>query len=385
MIKKEVLSIILAGGQGTRLAPLTTKIAKPAIPFGGRCRLIDFTLSNCYNSGIDTVGVLTSSCPFKLDNQISTHLPKLFRSPCTIHTLPPADGSDSYAGTANAVYKNIDFIDQFAPECVLILSGDHIYKMDYNLLLRYHRNKGAVATIASVKVPWAEASRFGILGTDTNGAIADFTEKPFFPKNNVASMGVYIFSWSKLKHYLKLDEANLSSSHDFGKNIIPSMLANREAMFAYPFNAYWRDVGTVDSLYDAHMDLISDPPAFDIEDMAWPIYSTLPISLPHITVSIDHSKRSLISNGCSIFGQIDGSIIFTDSYIGKRAKVKNSVIMPGAYIGLDAHIENAIIGPRAIVENGCRVYGDLNQSLPIAIVGETAIVSAKRENCSVTH
>jgi glucose-1-phosphate adenylyltransferase len=382
MTKKECLSIILAGGQGTRLAALTTQIAKPAIPFGGRYRLIDFTLSNCYNSGIDTVGVLTSSCPFKLDNQMSTgRQSELYCTPCTIHTLPPIDGSNSYDGTANAVYKNIDVIERFSPEYVLILSGDHIYRMDYNLLLSYHKSKGAVATIATVKVPWAEASRFGILGTHSNGVIADFTEKPTFPRNNTASMGVYIFSWSKLKYYLRMDQENSNSSHDFGKNIIPAMIAHEEAMFAYPFNGYWKDVGTVASLYEAHMDLLSDPPGFDIEDMTWPIYSTL----PHITASIDHSKRSLISDGSSILGQIDGSIIFADSYIGKRAKVKNSVIMPGAYIGIDAYIENAIIGPAAIVENGCTVYGDLSQSLPIAIVGEKAVVSVKKDNCIVTQ
>lgn len=379
MFKKKCISMVLAGGKGTRLAALTTKIPKPAIPFGGMCRLIDFTLSNCYNSGIDTVGVLTSKYPFEMNGQIGSGMEKdLYRTCCDVYILPPniyKDNNESYAGTANAIYQNIDFIEGFNPEYVLILSGDHVYKMDYNLLLKYHKDKGADATISVIEVPWADAPRFGIMATLPDGTITDFAEKPVIPKNNLASMGIYIFSWPKLKYYLELDEATPNSCHDFGKDIIPAMLAQGEKVFAYHFNDYWKDVGTVEGFHAAHMDLLLNPPAFVIQEEAWPIYCTLPSCLPHITATMTPLKKSLISSQCSILGQIEGNVIFPGTYIDKRAIVKNSVVMPGAHIGSGAYVEQAIIGPGAVVEKDCIVRGGLDQAVPIAIVGEKVMVS----------
>ncbi|MBP2628485.1 MAG: glgC 4 [Firmicutes bacterium] len=381
MIKRECISMILAGGQGTRLAALTSKIPKPAIPFGGMCRLIDFTLSNCCNSGIDTVGVLTSKYPFEISEQIGSGIGKNSHSTCSdVYTLPPSiykSGDDSYAGTANAIYQNINFIEQFNPEYVLILSGDHVYKMNYNLLLDYHKDKGADTTISVIEVPWADASRFGIMATLPDGTITDFAEKPVFPKSNLASMGVYIFSWPRLKYFLELDEATPNSCHDFGKDIIPSMLAQGGKVFAYHFNDYWKDVGTVEGFHAAHMDLLLSPPAFIIQEEAWPVYSTLPSCLSHQATKMAPANKSLISNKCSILGEIEGAVIFPDTYIDKLAIVKNSVVMPGARIGPGAYIEQAIIGPWAVVEKDCIVRGGIDQAVPIAIVGEKVVLSAK--------
>lgn len=375
MLKKECIAMVLAGGQGTRLAALTTKIPKPAIPFGGSYRLIDFSLSNCSNSGIDTVGVLTPQQPFELNTQINSPIkPGSSHDHCNIHTLPPIckNGLSSYTGTANAIYENMDFIEQFDPEYVLILSGDHVYKMDYSLLLEYHKEKGADATISVIEVPWLEASRFGIMATRNDGSVVDFAEKPSQPKSNLASMGIYIFSWSKLKYYLGLDEANSASNHDFGKNIIPSMLNKGEKIYAYSFKEYWRDVGTIKSLYEAHMDLLSGDSIFDIQDMNWPIYSTL-TDLQFPVSTVNPKGKSIISEKCCIRGDIQNSIIFPGTYIGKKAKVRNSIIMPGAYIGHNAYVETAIIGPGAAVENGCAVLGNPKQS--IAVVGQNTVAS----------
>jgi glucose-1-phosphate adenylyltransferase len=375
MAKKECIAMVLAGGQGNRLAALTTQIPKPAIPFGGSCRLIDFSLSNCYNSGIDTVGVLTPKQPFELDKQINSLLAQgLPRDRYNVHTLAPicVNGFSSYTGTANAIYENIDFIEQFAPEYVLILSGDHVYKMDYSLLLEYHKEKGADATIAVTEVPWLEAPRFGIMATHPDGSVVEFAEKPSQPKSNCASMGVYIFSWPKLRGYLGLDEANPVSGHDFAKNIIPAMLEQGEKIYAYPFTGYWRDIGTVESLYKAHMDLLSSPTIFDIQDMKWPIYSTL-TDLPFPVSVINRKWRSLISGNCFIRGEIERSVVFPGTFIGNNAKVKNSVIMHGAYIGHGAYVERAIIGPGAAVENGCAVLGGVTRS--IAVIAQNAVAS----------
>jgi len=384
MVKRECISMVLAGGQGTRLAALTTKISKPAIPFGGMCRLIDFTLSNCCNSGIDIVGVLTSKYPFEINRQIGLGLGKdLHSTCCDVYTLPPysyKNGDDSYAGTANAIYQNIKFIEEFNPEYVLILSGDHVYKMDYNLLLECHKDKGADVTISVIEVPWADAPRFGIMATLPDGTITEFTEKPVFPKSNLASMGVYIFSWPRLKHYLELDEMTPNSCHDFGKNIIPTMLAQGEKAFAYHFKDYWKDVGTVEGFHAAHMDLLLSPPAFVIQEEAWPVYSTLPSCVPHLTATMAPANKSLISSGCSILGQIEGAVIFPGTYIDKKAIVKNSVVMPGARIGPGAYIEQAIIGPWAVVEKDCVVRGGMDRAVPIAIVGEKVVVSKTTES-----
>jgi len=389
MFKKECISMVLAGGQGTRLGALTTKIPKPAIPFGGMCRLIDFTLSNCCNSGIDTVGVLTSKHPFEMKEQIGWGMrTDLHNTCCNVYTLPPRkckNSEDSYAGTANAIYQNIKFIESFNPEYVLVLSGDHVYKMDYNLLLGYHKEKGADVTISVIEVPWTDASRFGIMETRPDGAITEFAEKPILPRSNLASMGVYIFSWSRLKHYLELDDAIPNSCHDFGKDIIPAMLAQGGKVFAYHFNDYWKDVGTVEGFHAAHMDLLSSPPAFVIQEEAWPVYLSLPSYLPQTMVPM---KKSLINSRYSIPGQVEGTIIFPGTQIDKRAVVKNSVVMPGARIGPGAYVEQAIIGPWAVVEKGCIVRGGMDHAAPIAVVGENVVVSAKvtslfDETCSI--
>lgn len=379
MSRKECISMILAGGQGTRLAALTAKISKPAMPFGGMFRLIDFTLSNCCNSGIDTVGVLTSKYPFEMNGQVGSGMGKdLHNTCCDVYKLPPFmynNGDDTYAGTANAIYQNINFIERFNPEYVLVLSGDHVYKMDYNLLLEYHKDKGADATISVIEVPWADAPRFGIMATLPDGTITEFAEKPVVPKSNLASMGVYIFSWPRLKHYLELDEIVPNSSHDFGKDIIPTMLAQGEKVFAYHFNDYWKDVGTVEGFHAAHMDLLLNPPAFVIQEEAWPVYSTLPPCLPHLTATMASAHKSLISSGCSSRGQIEDAVIFPGTYIDKKAIVKNSVVMPGARIGPGAYVEYAIIGPWAVVEKDCIVRGGIDRAVPIAIVSEEVVVS----------
>ncbi|MBC8016151.1 MAG: glucose-1-phosphate adenylyltransferase [Sporomusaceae bacterium] len=378
MSKKECIAMILAGGQGSRLAALTTQIAKPALPFGGSYRLIDFSLSNCYNSGIDTIGVLTPKRPFEMNSQFDSFNEQgLFYNRCDLYTLPPncKNGLSSYAGTANAIYENINFIEQYDPEYVVILSGDHVYKMDYNQMLSHHKEKGADATISAIEVPWAEASRFGILATRPDDSVTEFVEKPRLPKSNLASMGIYIFSWTKLKHYLKLDAANSISHHDFGKNIIPDMLDEGEKIYAYPFKEYWRDVGTIESLYDAHMDLLSGTSMLANQDKKWPIHSTL-TDLPCPVSVMNRSGKSIISENCFMRGEIENSIIFPGTYIGNKAKIKNSIIMPGAYIGHNAYIERAIIGPGAAVENGSAVFSASKQS--ITVVGQNTVASSTK-------
>jgi len=370
--------MILAGGQGSRLAELSTEISKPAMPFGGNCRLIDFSLSNCYNSNIDTLGILTSRRSVEMDNPINAMIAQgLSHRRCNINMLPPnaTKGLSSYTGTANAIYENINFIEQFDPEFVVILSGDHVYKMDYRLLLDYHKEKGADVTISVVEVPWTEASRFGIITTQSDGSVMEFNEKPLQPKSNLASMGIYIFSWSKLKKYLQLDESNSISRHDFGKNIIPQMLGNGEKIYAYPYREYWRDVGTIESLYEAHMDLLSNSSVFDMQDMNWPIYSTL-AEFPFLVSEVNLEGNSLISDSSFIHGEVENSIIFPGAYIGSKAKVKNSIIMPGAYVGHSANVEKAIIGPNAVVENGYFVLADGKQS--ISVVGHNTVATSEK-------
>lgn len=369
MLKKECIAMILAGGRGSRLAALTTKISKPAMPFAGSHRLIDFSLSNCYNSNIDTIGILTSQRYSKLIIPIQSLIAQGLPSHhCNINMLPPTSikGISSYSGTANAIYENMDFIDQYGAEYIIILSGDHVYKMDYRLLLEYHKEKKAAVTISVIEVLWTEASRFGIIATRSDDSVMEFVEKPTQPKSNLASMGIYIFSWAKLKYYLEMDEINPTSNHDFGKNIIPDMLGKGEKIYAYHFNEYWRDVGTIKSLYEAHMDLVADPPIFKIYDMNWPIYTTL-TDLPLPVTVVNGKDKSIISENCLIRGEIENSIIFPGTFIGNTATIKKSVIMPGAYVGSSAYVEKAIIGPGAVVENGRAVIGGDKGS--IAVVG----------------
>jgi glucose-1-phosphate adenylyltransferase len=382
MRQKECVAMILAGGQGSRLGVLTKTVAKPAVPFGGKYRLIDFTLSNCYNSGLDTVGVLTQYQPLELHSYIGIGSPwDLDRNDGGVYLLPPfvqARGGEWYKGTANAIYQNASFIDQFTPEYLLVLSGDHIYRMDYSLMLDAHKQTGADATIAVIEVPWKEASRFGIMHTDADGRIVEFAEKPKKPKNNLASMGVYIFSWAKLKKYLAEDDRSYGSEHDFGKNVIPAMLNNGEKMMAYAFKGYWKDVGTVESLWEANMDLLSDKPELDLYDPDWKIYSVNPTSPPHLVASSGKIKKSLVSVGCLIFGEVENSILFSGIHVGPGAVIKDSVVMPGVRIGAGAYIEKAIIGPQAVIGDGCQLgSGSAGDHSQITVVAERATVPAE--------
>ena len=361
MSKKEIVAMILAGGQGSRLGVLTKKLAKPAVPFGGRYRIIDFTLSNCSNSGIHTVGVLTQYQPLELNSHIGIGSPwDLDRRDGGVFILPPYQeekGGNWYKGTANAIYQNMPFIDNYDPEYVLILSGDHIYKMNYSEMLDYHKEKEADATIAVIEVPLKEASRFGIMNTKEDLSIYEFDEKPKQPKSNKASMGIYIFNWKVLKKFLKEDENDKDSTNDFGKNIIPKMLNEGKRMYAYPFKGYWKDVGTIESLWEANMDLISDNNELNIHDSSWKIYSVNPVRPAQYIGPNALVKGSLVVDGCAVFGELKNSVIFSGVYIGKNSKVENSVIMPNTKIGDNVIINNAIIGSDVIIRKEC-VIGD---------------------------
>jgi glucose-1-phosphate adenylyltransferase len=351
--------MILAGGQGSRLGALTKNVAKPAVPFGGKYRIIDFPLSNCVHSGIDTVGVLTQYQPLELNTYIGNGSPwDLDRSHGGAYVLPPyqsAKAGEWYKGTANAIYQNLSFLEGFNPKNVLILSGDHIYKMHYGEMLRAHKESGAAATIAVMPVPWEEASRFGIMSTNEEGEITEFAEKPAEPKSNLASMGIYIFSYDALKKYLTYDERDPSSDNDFGKNIIPTMLKNGEKMMSYRFEGYWKDVGTIQSLWEANMDLIDEPPKFSVEDRNWIIYSRNMALAPHYVGKSAKISNSTITEGCSINGEINHSVIFGGVEVGEGTKITDSVIMPGAKIGKNAVIEKTVIGVDAVVEDGAKV------------------------------
>ncbi|GAA6514942.1 glucose-1-phosphate adenylyltransferase [Merdimmobilis hominis] len=357
--KKEWIAMLLAGGQGSRLYALTRNLAKPAVPFGGKYRIIDFPLSNCVNSGIDTVGVLTQYQPLVLNDYLGNGEPwDLDRSNGGVHVLPPyqkSSGSDWYRGTANAIYQNINFIDRYQPEYVAILSGDHIYKMDYSKMLRVHKEKGADCTIAVLDVPLEEASRFGIMSADEEGTIYDFEEKPKEPKSTLASMGVYIFSWECLRRYLTEDEADPKSSNDFGKNIIPKMLAAGQKMVAYPFDGYWKDVGTIDSLWEANMDLLNPNVPLVLGDADWKIYSRNPVMTPHFVHPGATVQNSMITEGCEVAGVIDFSVLFAGVTVQQGAIVRDSIVMPGAVIEEGAVVEYAIIGENAVIGKGARV------------------------------
>jgi glucose-1-phosphate adenylyltransferase len=359
MIKKEIIAMILAGGQGTRLGILTKKVAKPAVPFGGKYRIIDFPLSNCSNSSIDTVGVLTQYQPLILNTHIGIGSPwDLDRRNGGVALLPPfmqEDGGNWYKGTANAIYQNTSFIDRYDPEYVLILSGDHIYKMDYSKMLEYHKEKQAEATIAVIEVPLNEASRFGIMNTRENSEIYEFEEKPKNPKSNLASMGVYIFNWKTLKKLLREDELDKESSNDFGKNIIPKMLNSGMSLYAYSFKGYWKDVGTVESLWEANMDLIDDSNELNIHDNEWKIYSVNPMRPAQYIGAHADVKNSLVVEGCVIHGEVKNSVLFPGVYVGKNSKIVDSVIMENTKIGDNVTIEKAIIGNNATVRRNCKI------------------------------
>lgn len=363
--------MLLAGGQGSRLGILTKNVAKPAIPYGGKYRIIDFPLSNCTNSGIDTVGVLTQYQPLELNAYIGSGAPwDLDISNGGVFVLPPYQKGKSgewYRGTANAIYQNMAFIEQYNPDYVLILSGDHIYKMDYNAMLDYHIRNGADATIAVREVPWEEASRFGIMNTDSDGRIIEFEEKPKNPKSNKASMGVYIFTWEKLRHYLTQDEEDKKSSNDFGKNIIPNMLGDKQVLMAYDFNGYWKDVGTIESLWEANMDLIDNPMPMNMHDKKWRIFAKNPGMPPHYIADGATVTNTLITEGCEVYGKVNHSILFAGVIVEEGADVEYSVVMPGSIIRRGAVVRRSIVAENAIVGAGSVIGEDKGN---IAVIGQ---------------
>ncbi len=355
MKSTECVAMILAGGQGSRLGILTKDVAKPAVPFGGKYRIIDFPLSNCAHSGLTTVGVLTQYQPLELNTYIGNGQPwDLDRNDGGVYVLPPyvsAEKGEWYKGTANAIYQNIGFISRFNPEYVAVLSGDHIYKMDYSKMLKAHKKANAAATIAVIEVPMEEASRFGIMNTDENMNIIEFEEKPENPKSNLASMGVYIFTWSILKKYLIADENDPKSDNDFGKNVIPRMLLDKESMLAYKFDGYWKDVGTVQSLWEANMNLLSENPEYLLDDDDWKIFSRNPAMPPHYLAPSSSVRNCYITAGCEIEGWVENSIIFNGVKIEAGARVKNSVLFPGTIVKRNATIEKSLIGTNAYISD----------------------------------
>lgn len=363
--KQEVVAMLLAGGQGSRLGVLTKKIAKPAVPFGGKYRIIDFPLSNCANSGIEAVGVLTQYQPLELNEYIGSGQPwDLDSMNGGVQVLSPYQqiaGADWYKGTANAIYQNINYIERYNPDYVVILSGDHIYKMDYSKMIAFHKDKNADCTIAVIDVPIDEASRFGILNTNEDGSIYEFDEKPAVPKSTNASMGIYVFNWDKLKKYLIDDEANPNSSNDFGKDVLPNMLKCGERMFAYPFDGYWKDVGTIDSLWEANMDLLSPTVKLDLSDKKFKIYSRNPIMPPHYIADTAKIQNSLVADGCNVCGELEFSILFPGVTVEENAVVTDSIIMPGTVIKKGAVVQYAIVS-----EN--------------TVIGENAVIGARPED-----
>ena len=378
MKKKRIIAMILAGGQGTRLKQLTEDIAKPAVAFGGKYRIIDFTLTNCSNSGIDTVGVLTQYEPRILNNHIGRGSPwDLDRMDGGVTVLQPHtrknDEKGWYKGTANAIYQNIKFIDEYEPEYVLILSGDHIYKMNYDKMLQFHIQKNADATIGVFKVPLKDAPSFGIMNTKEDMSIYEFEEKPKEPKSDLASMGIYIFNWQLLKKYLDEDEKNPNSSNDFGKNIIPNMLNDGKKLFAYPFKGYWRDVGTIQSFWDAHMDLLSENNELDLFDKSWRINTRQGIYTPSYFERGSKVQNTLIDKGCLVEGEIKHSVIFSGVKVGKNSKIIDSVIMADTEIGDNVTIQKAIIANDVKIADNI-VIGDGEK---ITVVGEKKIIDSQ--------
>ena len=366
MKKAESLAMILAGGQGSRLGVLTKSVAKPAVPFGGKYRIIDFTLSNCIHSGIYTVGVLTQYQPLELNTYIGSGGPwDLNRNSGGVYVLPPyqsAEKGEWYKGTANAIYQNIEFVDKFDPKYVVILSGDHIYKMDYSRMIKYHKEKNADATIAVIEVPWDEASRFGIMTADKDGKITEFAEKPEKPNSNLASMGVYVFTWEVLKKYLCNDENNPESANDFGKNIIPAMLGAGENMCAYAFDGYWKDVGTIQSLWEANMDLLAEPPLFDLRDAGWRIYSRNPVKPPHFVAKGASVSNSCVTEGCNVYGKVSHSILFEGVTVEKGAVVEDSIVFPGTVIKAGAIVKKAVVGESTMIGENAVIGDDNSES-----------------------
>ena len=380
--KKECIAMLLAGGQGSRLYDLTKQTAKPAVSFGGKYRIIDFPLSNCINSGIDTVGVLTQYQPLALNEYICNGAPwDLDRMRGGLTVLPPYQGnktSDWYKGTANAIYQNINFIKQYSPEYVLILSGDHIYRMDYMKMLDQHKQTGAVCTVATITVPIEEASRFGICNTNPDGSIYEFEEKPKQPKNNQASMGIYIFNTDVLLDYLETDEADEKSSNDFGKNVIPNLLNNGEKLFAYKFSGYWKDVGTISSLWESNMDLIGDEPVLNISDKNFRIYSKNTARPPQFIGAKASVVNSMISEGCRIYGTVENSILSGGVIIEEGASVKDSVIMSDVVIKKGATVYTSIVDSDSVIEAKAKVGVDGADKNNIAVIAKGSVIKAEK-------
>ena len=358
-MKKDCVAMLLAGGQGSRLYALTKDVAKPSVPFGGKYRIIDFPLSNCANSGIDVVGVLTQYRPLKLNSYIgSGQAYDLDSTNGGVFVLPPyqqeGERGSWFSGTANAIYQNIGFIEMYDPENVLILSGDHIYKMDYSDMLREHKKSGAACTISVIQVSMQEATRLGILSTGEDGYINEFAEKPKEPKSDLASMGIYIFNWKKLREYLIADENDPNSQKDFGKNIIPTMLDAGEKLWAYRFAGYWRDVGTIESLWDANMDMLS-PTLINLYDADWPIRARSPIRPPHYAGPESEIIHSIVTEGCELYGRVENSVLSASAYVGKGAIVEYSILMPGAVVEDGAEVRYAIVGENTVVGKGAKL------------------------------
>ncbi len=382
--KKEMVAMLLAGGAGNRLYVLTRERAKPAVPFGGKYRIIDFPISNCVNSEIDTIGVLTQYQPLELNAYIGNGQPwDLDRMYGGIRILPPYMAGKTgqwYKGTANAIYQNLHFIDQYDPEYVLILSGDHIYKMDYAKMLEYHKEKDADITIAVLNVTMEEATRFGILNTNPDNSVYEFEEKPEHPKSTNASMGIYIFRYSALKEYLIKDEENPDSSNDFGKDVIPAMLNDKKKIFAYNFEGYWKDVGTIDSLWEANMDLLNPKLPLELNDPKWRIYSRHTDTIPHYVDNGAKIENSIVSSGCEIYGDLNYSVLFEDTTVDKDSEVNYSVIMPNVKIGKNVSINYAIIADDCVIEDGA-VIGNAPEKCKsgewgIAVVGSGSVIKA---------
>ncbi len=371
--KKECVAMLLAGGQGSRLYALTSKIAKPAVAFGAKYRIIDFPLSNCINSGIDTVGVLTQYEPLELNEYIGNGQPwDLDRAFGGVHILSPYQAkkkSSWFEGTANAIYQNLNFMQKYNPDYVLILSGDHIYKMDYSKMLRAHKATGADCTIAAIEVPLKEASRFGILNTNADGSVYEFEEKPKEPKSNLASMGIYIFTAEKLFKYLKADEENPSSSKDFGKDVLPAMLNAGEKMFSYRFKGYWKDVGTISSLWESNMDLLGAAPEFDVADADWKIHSRNPLAPPEYLGKNAIVHNSMIALGCEIEGTVEHSVLASGVVVEEGAFVKDSVIMAETVIKKGARVVYSILDENCIVEENAVVGQEKSENAGISVLG----------------
>lgn len=377
MSKKECIAMLLAGGQGSRLGALTSKIAKPAVSFGGKFRIIDFSLSNCSNSGIDTVGVLTQYRPYLLNTYVgSGEAWDLDERGAGVSILPPyatQEGGSWYAGTADAVTQNIGYIREHDPAYVLILSGDHLYRMDYRKMLKSHIEHGADLTVSVMPVPWEEASRFGIITKDDDDRIVKFTEKPEKPDSNLASMGIYIFSTDVLLNALEEDALDARSSHDFGKDIIPKLLENDGRLYCYEFHGFWKDVGTISSFHETSMDLLGENPEFDLYDKSFPIMSNITTRPPHYIGPEARIDDCLISNGCKVFGTVRHSILSTDAVVDERAVVEDSVLLPGARVKAGAHVARAILGESSVVEEGVKL-GSVDATKDTAVVGNDVVI-----------